>query len=282
MLERRRSLQEVPFRALERHLPLQGTDVRLRFARHKYSIETGQEFCRALTHRLAFSMRTIPVVPGALVVLSLGFATSALGQDLIDVQTLDATIRADIRYASPDNFVGEPVDGYEAPKCLLSRPAAEALVRVQVSLRKDELGLYILDCYRPQRGVNHFVRWAADTVDLRTKQEFYPNVRKSRLFADGYIASRSGHSRGSTVDLTVARLADDGPGEQLDMGTPFDFLDPTSNTESPEITPAQLANRLRLRDAMEEGGFRNYAAEWWHYTLQDEPYPDTYFDRVIR
>ena len=282
MLERRRSVQEVPLRALERHMPLQGTDVRLRFAWYKNITETGQEFCRALNHRLAFSMRTIPVVPGALVVLSLGFATSALGQDLIDVQTLDATIRADIRYAGPDNFVGVPVDGYDAPKCLLSRAASEALAGVQSLLREDGLGLYVFDCYRPQRGVDHFVRWAKDTAEVRTKAEYYPFVAKSRLFDQGYIASRSGHSRASTVDLTLAHRAEDGPGEQLEMGTPFDFFDPTSNTESPEITPAQLANRLRLRDAMEEGGFRNYAAEWWHYTLQDEPYPDTYFDRVIR
>jgi D-alanyl-D-alanine dipeptidase len=282
VLERRRSVQEVPFRALERHMPLQGTDVRLRFARYKYNIETGHEFCRALNHRLAFSMRTIPVVAGALVVLSLGFATSALGQDLIDVQTLDATIRADIRYAGPDNFVGEPVDGYEAPKCLLSRAAAEALAGVQSLLREDGLGLYVFDCYRPQRGVDHFVRWAADTADVRTKAEYYPNVQKSRLFKDGYIASRSGHSRASTVDLTLARLADDGPGGPLDMGTAFDFLDPLSTTESPEITPKQLANRLLLRTAMEDGGFRNYAAEWWHYTSRDEPFPDEYFDVVVR
>jgi len=206
----------------------------------------------------------------------------AWGQDFADVQALDATIRAEIRYAGPDNFVGAPVDGYAAPKCLLSRAAGEALARVQSKLRGDELGLYIFDCYRPQRGVDHFVRWAADTADVQTKAEYYPNVRKSRLFADGYIATRSGHSRGSTVDLTLARLADDGSGEQLDMGTPFDFLDPLSTTESTDVTREQLANRLRLRAAMEEGGFRNYAAEWWHYTLRDEPYPDEYFDKVIR
>jgi D-alanyl-D-alanine dipeptidase len=227
-------------------------------------------------------MRLTKIALPALGCLVFSSPSLAWGQDFVDVQTLDATIRADIRYAGPGNFVGEPVDGYAAPKCLLSRAAGEALARVQSMLREVELGLYIFDCYRPQRGVDHFVRWAADTADVRTKAEYYPNVRKSRLFADGYIATRSGHSRGSTIDLTLARLADDGPGEQLDMGTPFDFLDPLSTTESTDVTPEQRANRLNLRDAMEEGGFRNYAAEWWHYTLRDEPYPDEYFDQVIR
>lgn len=224
-------------------------------------------------------MRRIPVV---LLWLSSGVATAASGQDLVDVRAFDASIVTDMRYAGPSNFVGEPVDGYAAPTCVLSRAAAEALSRVQSGLEKDGLGLLVFDCYRPQRAVNHFVRWAEDTADLRTKPEYYPNVRKSRLFAEGYIASRSGHSRASTVDLTIVRLADDGMATPLDMGTPFDFFDPRSHTESPDVTPQQLANRLRLRYAMEEGGFRNYAAEWWHYTLRDEPHPDEYFDQVIR
>lgn len=205
--------------------------------------------------------------------------------DLVDVRELEPSIRADIRYAGSDNFVGAPVDGYEAPKCLLARPAAEALASVQRSLADESLGLLVYDCYRPQRAVDHFVRWARDTSDLRTKAAHYPNVDKTRLFEEGYIAERSGHTRGSTVDLTLVRLtpADDRiEAEPLDMGTPYDFFDPRSHTESPEITESQLANRLRLRDAMEAGGFRNYEAEWWHYTLRDEPWPETYFDIVVR
>lgn len=208
--------------------------------------------------------------------------------DLVDVERIEPSIRAEIRYAGSNNFVGTPVDGYEAATCLLSRAAAEALAGVQRVLAADGLALLVYDCYRPQRAVDHFVRWASDTTDVATKPEFYPNVDKSRLFDDGYIAERSGHSRGSTVDLTLVRVsrAEGAEGdailgdeaEPLDMGTPYDFFDPRSHTESPEITERQLANRLRLRDAMEEGGFQNYTAEWWHYTLRDEPYPDAYFD----
>jgi len=222
------------------------------------------------------------VVLSALLMLSSCVVTAAPGQDLIDVRELDASIGTDMRYARADNFVGQPVDGYETAKCLLSRPAAEALTRVQSNLKEDGFGLLVFDCYRPQRAVDHFVRWAADTANVRTKEEYYPDVQKSRLFDEGYIASRSGHSRASTVDLTLGHRRADGSVEPLDMGTPFDFFDPRSNTEAPDLAPDQLESRLRLRDAMEAGGFRNYAAEWWHYTLRDEPYPDEYFDLPIR
>ena len=210
---------------------------------------------------------------------------AAPNPDLVDVRELEPSIRTDIRYAGSDNFVGGPVDGYESPACLLARPAAEALAGVQRELAAEELGLLVYDCYRPQRAVDHFVRWAADTADLGTKEAYYPNVEKSRLFEEGYIAERSGHSRGATIDLTLVRapVAADAPADEpLDMGTPYDFLDPRSHTESPEVADEQRANRLRLRAAMEAGGFRNYEAEWWHYTLRDEPYPDTYFDLPIR
>ncbi|MFW6088866.1 MAG: M15 family metallopeptidase [Gemmatimonadota bacterium] len=213
-------------------------------------------------------------------------AVGAPAPDLVDVRRIEPSIRSEIRYAGSNNFVGTPVDGYEAATCLLSRAAAEALADVQRELAADGLGVLVYDCYRPQRAVDHFVRWAADTADVTTKPEFYPNVDKSRLFEEGYIAERSGHSRGSTVDLTLVRLSEanraDGAAELLDMGTPYDFFDPRSHTESPEITDRQLANRLRLRDAMEAEGFQNYAAEWWHYTLREEPYPDSYFDIPIR
>ena len=211
--------------------------------------------------------------------------------DLVDVQQIEPSIRTEIRYAGADNFVGEPVVGYQAAKCLLARSAAEALAGVQRELAAAGLGLLVYDCYRPQRAVDHFVRWAADTADRATKAAYYPNVDKSRLFAEGYIAERSGHSRGATVDLTLVRepsvAADADPAggheaEPLDMGTPYDFFDPRSHTESPEVTEEQLANRLRLREAMGAGGFRNYEAEWWHYTLRDEPYPDRFFDVPVR
>lgn len=215
---------------------------------------------------------------------------TAAPADLVDVQDIEPSIRTDIRYAGSNNFVGAPVDGYEAAKCLLSRPAAEALARVQRRLTADGLGLLVYDCYRPQRAVDHFVRWAEDTADVSTKSEFYPDVEKSRLFEEGYIAERSGHSRGSTVDLTLVREpttgvdvdSGDAAAGPLDMGTPYDFFDPRSHTESSEVTEEQSTNRLRLRQSMEAEGFRNYEAEWWHYTLRAEPYPDSYFDTAIR
>lgn len=202
--------------------------------------------------------------------------------DLVDVREIEPSIRTDIRYAGSRNFVGEAVDGYEAARCLLSRPAAEALAEAQRELAPRGLGLLVYDCYRPQRAVDHFVRWAADTADTRTKARYYPNVAKSRLFEEGYIAERSGHSRASTVDLTLVRAdSAEGSAEPVDMGTPYDFFDPRSHTESPLVTEAQRVSRFRLREVMEAAGFRNYEAEWWHYTLRDEPYPGSYFDVPI-
>jgi D-alanyl-D-alanine dipeptidase len=199
--------------------------------------------------------------------------------DLVDLASVDPTIDVVARYAGSDNFVGAPVDGYGAPRCWLTRPAAEALAWVQRDLRSEGLGLRVYDCYRPQRAVDHFVRWAADPDDLATKAEHYPNVAKSRLFAEGYVAERSSHSRGSTVDLTLVRLAD---GEPLDMGSPWDFFDPVSHTDSQAVSREARSHRMRLRATMDRHGFENHPKEWWHYTLRDEPYPDRYRDVPIR
>jgi D-alanyl-D-alanine dipeptidase len=200
------------------------------------------------------------------------------------VSLADAAPRVglDLRYAGARNFVGTPIDGYEAPVCLLTEPAARALARVQHDLEADGLGLRVFDCYRPERAVAHFARWARDLGDRRTQAEYYPRVDKAALFAEGYIAERSGHSRGSTVDLTLVGRRPDGSLAELDMGTAFDLFDPRSHTQSPEVPPAARANRLRLRAAMERRGFRNLPLEWWHYTLADEPYPDRTFDVPVR
>ena len=200
----------------------------------------------------------------------------------VDVGQLDPSIAIDMRYAGANNFVGKRVDGYLAPRCLLAAPAAEALVRVQRNLEKQGYGLLIYDCYRPQRAVDHFVRWAQDLSDLRTKPRHYPSVDKSRLFELGYIAAKSGHSRGSTVDLTVGRKNKDGELVPLDMGTDYDFFDPSSHTESEDVSDDDLANRLLLRAAMESGGFANYSKEWWHYTLENEKYPSNYWDVPVQ
>jgi len=199
--------------------------------------------------------------------------------DLVDLAGVAPSIALDIRYAGSDNFVGAPVDGYGAPRCWLTRPAAEALALVQRDLASEGLGLLVYDCYRPQRAVDHFVRWAADPTDLATKAEHYPNVAKDRLFAEGYVAARSSHSRGSTVDLTLVRRAD---GEPLDMGSPWDFFDPLSHGDSRAVSRQARSHRMRLRAVMDRHGFEPYEPEWWHFTLRDEPFPDRYRDVPIR
>lgn len=184
-------------------------------------------------------------------------------------------VRLDIRYFGENNFVGAPVDGYKGPFAILTKEAADALAKVQEEVRSLGYTLLIYDAYRPQKAVDHFKRWSQDPSDTKTKADHYPDLEKSRLFKMGYIASRSGHSRGSTVDLT---LADAATGEPLDMGGPFDFFGEVSHQDTPLITEEQAANRRILKDAMERHGFEAYAKEWWHYTLADEPYPETYFD----
>jgi D-alanyl-D-alanine dipeptidase len=184
----------------------------------------------------------------------------------------------DIRYAGFHNFVGRPIDGYGAPRCLLTQAAADALAEVARDLAPGGLVIKAFDCYRPARAVANFVRWARDPRDQTAKAEFYPDVDKRTLFRDGYIASRSGHTRGSTIDLTLARP----DGAELDMGTPFDFFSPKSWTAAAGVTAQQHANRMRLAAAMQRRGFRPYPKEWWHFTLRGEPFPDTYFDVPVQ
>jgi D-alanyl-D-alanine dipeptidase len=210
--------------------------------------------------------------------IALSPARTAAAADLVDIRTLVPDIAEDIKYAGHDNFVGAPVDGYRAPKCLLKRPAAEALARVERNLRTQHLRLKLWDCYRPARAVAHFVRWAHDLDDQRSKAAHYPNLDKRALLGD-YIAPVSGHSRGGTADLTLQQCAVDGTHcAPLDMGTGFDFFDVRAHTDAADVTLAQHANRLRLRAAMTRGGFGNYPLEWWHYTLTPEPTPHTIYD----
>jgi len=208
-------------------------------------------------------------------------ATTPAEADLVDIASLVPDIALDIRYAGRENFVGAPVDGYEAPKCYLRTAAAEALARIESDLRRDGLRLKLFDCYRPARAVAHFVRWAADLDDQRTKAAHYPDLDKRLLLGD-YIAPVSGHSRGFTVDLTLQRCEAAGRCAPLDMGTPFDFFDPLANTADPRITGDQRANRARLVEAMRAGGFANYAMEWWHYTLDPMPSPAPLHDVLVR
>ena len=184
----------------------------------------------------------------------------------------------EIRYYSTYNFVGERIDGYMAPVAIMTVKAANALKEVSDELAEKGYRLKIYDAYRPQRAVNHFIRWAENVEDIRMKPYFYPDVPKSELFEREYIMARSGHSRGSTVDLT---LLDVKTGKELDMGGVFDWFGELSHPDYENITPQQKANRLILREAMIKHGFAPLDSEWWHFTLKNEPYPDTYFDFPI-
>lgn len=197
----------------------------------------------------------------------------------VDVSTLAPGLLLEMRYVTPHNFVGAVIDGYERPVCYLTRPAAEALAHVVADLEPRGLTLKVYDCYRPARAVAHFIRWARNLADQKTKAEYYPEVDKSTLFRDGYIAARSGHSRGATVDLTLARRD---TGVALDMGTPFDFFSQRSWPSDRSVSMDAQRNRTLLAQAMRARGFRPYDKEWWHFTLRNEPYPQTYFDFPIR
>lgn len=185
----------------------------------------------------------------------------------------------DMRYTGSENFVGRPIAGYDAPTCLLTHQALAAVARVQEQLTEFGLGLKVFDCYRPARAVADFASWARDPSDQKRKADYYPSVDKSRLFELGYIAERSGHSRGSTLDVT---LVDARSGAELDMGGAYDLFDTRSWPSDQTVGAQARANRMLLQDVMVANGFRPLKEEWWHFTLNQEPHPDTYFDFLVR
>ena len=185
----------------------------------------------------------------------------------------------EIRYYGTYNFVGTRIDGYEAPIAMLTKKAAKALKAVSDDVMAKGYRLKIYDAYRPQKAVDHFVRWAADVADTTMKYCFYPNLDKSVLFEQDYIMAKSGHTRGSTVDLTLFDMA---TGKELDMGGTFDWFGEESHPDYRGITDEQYAHRMILRTAMLSHGFKPLDSEWWHFTLADEPYPDTYFTFPLR
>jgi D-alanyl-D-alanine dipeptidase len=199
--------------------------------------------------------------------------------DFVYLLDLEPSIKIELRYFSNNNFIGQPIDGYHRSTIILSKPTALALQKVQSALEKKGLGLKIFDAYRPQRAVNHFVRWAKVLNDTVMKKSYYPDVPKSELFKRGYIASKSGHSRGSTVDLTLIDL---NTGKELDMGSPYDFFGVQSHPFYKKITDEQRENRMLLRRVMLNNGFKPYENEWWHFTLRDEPFPNQYFDFPVK
>ncbi len=184
------------------------------------------------------------------------------------------SIIQEIRYYSTYNFVGDRIDGYEEPVAILTKEAARALKSVSNEMNAQGFRLKIFDTYRPVKAVKHFILWGIEDQDLRMKPFFYPDLEKQELFARGYIAKQSSHSRGSTVDLT---LLDMNTGMEVDMGSPFDLFSERSHPDSREVTEEQYENRMLLQKAMIRSGFQPIDCEWWHFTLEDEPFPDTYF-----
>ena len=228
--------------------------------------------------------------------------TKGLPRGFVYLDAVDPTILVDLRYAGHHNFVGRPIPGYGAKRAVMTEAAAKALRDAQALAREQRLTLKVYDAYRPQRATDAFVAWSQDLGDEKMKAEFYPNLAKSIIFREGYVSARSGHTRGSTVDLTLVPL--DVPAEEtyfdgqalraatlpqgqrwgdnsIDMGTGFDAFDPLAHTANPAIGEPARANRALLKQIMKQTGFDNYPNEWWHYTLRAEPFPDTYFDFSI-
>jgi len=191
---------------------------------------------------------------------------------------IDPTIKKELRYYTSKNFVGTPIDGYMKNKIIISIPAAKALKKIQTKLLDSGLSLKIFDAYRPQQAVDHFVRWAKIMNDTLKKQLYYPDIKKSELFKLGFIALKSGHTRGSTVDLSIVDIKTN---KELDMGSYYDFFGEKSHPFYKKITKTQMKNRMLLRTIMIKNGFIPYDNEWWHFTLKDEPYPTTYFNFTI-
>ena len=202
-----------------------------------------------------------------------------LPKGFVYLKDIDATIKSELRYLSTNNFIGKPIDGYINNTIILSQPTAVALKKIQQKLLQFNLSLKIFDAYRPQQAVNHFVKWAKVLDDTLMKKQFYPKVPKSKLFQLGFIASKSGHTRGSTVDLTIVDLS---TGKELNMGSPYDFFGSESHPKHKKLNKNQRANRLLLRNLMLTNGFKPYENEWWHFTLRNEPFPKTYFNFPIK
>ena len=217
------------------------------------------ENCEVMNGKNSYSLA--PALPG-------GFVVSDVVPDVIQ----------EIRYHSSYNFVGERIDAYNTPVAILSNEAAKALKKASDDFTSQGYYIKIFDAYRPQTAVNHFIRWSQDKNDEKMKVFFYPDVNKEDLFKLGYIVAKSSNSRGSTLDMT---LVDAKTGKEIDTGSPFNLFDEIAHLNSNKITSVQQQNREIIKNTLERNGFNSFSTEWWHYTLRDEPYPDTYFDFSI-
>ena len=202
-----------------------------------------------------------------------------LPDGFVYLSDVDKTIKSELRYLSSNNFIGKPIDGYSNNRVIITKPAAINLKKIQTELLKKGFSLKIFDAYRPQQAVNHFVKWAKVLNDTLMKKEYYPEVHKSELFKLGYIASKSGHTRGSTLDVTIINIK---TAKELDMGSPYDFFGVQSHPFFPKISKEQKENRVFLRAIMLQNNFKPYENEWWHFTLIEEPFPNTYFNFPVK
>jgi D-alanyl-D-alanine dipeptidase len=216
-----------------------------------------------------------------LITLLLSFTLNAqkLPKGFVYLKDLVPSIKIELRYYSSNNFIGRPIHGYKSNRLIMTKEAALSLKKIQQKLLKKELSLKIFDAYRPQQAVSHFVAWAKVLNDTLMKNKYYPRVAKSNLFKNGYIASKSAHSRGSTVDLTIT---DAKTATELDMGSPYDFFGIESHPKYQHIPDPQKKNRMLLRKVMLANGFKPYENEWWHFTLKKEPFPNTYFKFSVK
>ena len=206
-------------------------------------------------------------------------SSQKIPRGFVILSNIDDTIQSELRYLGTNNFIGTPIDGYYKNCVIVTKETAFALKKVPQILLKKGLSLKIFDAYRPQQSVDHFVRWGKVLNDTLMKKKYYPDVPKSKLFEQGYIALKSGHSRGSTVDLTIVQRAS---GKELDMGSIYDFFGEKSHPFFKKISEHQQENRLFLRKTMLANGFKPYENEWWHFTLKKEPFPKTYFNFPVK
>ena len=225
-------------------------------------------YISAITVSMNFKLSILLVLVANQLIAQLPDGFVYVKQEIPDIQT-------ELRYCLGNNFVGETIDGYINEVCILTTQATKALKKVQADLKTQNLALKIFDAYRPQRAVNHFRTWARNLDDTLKKQEYYPNVDKRNLFKKQYIASRSRHSSGSTLEVTLVDLK---TGKEMDMGTPYDYFGPESWAYYNGLTEDQKSNRLLLQTMMNKHGFRTYPQEWWHFTLRGEPFLGQYFD----
>ena len=219
------------------------------------------------------------IIQGTILFFSFILNAQKLPNAFVYLEDIAPTIKIELRYFSDNNFIGKPIPGYKNNRLIITKETAKSLKKIQQELLKRALGLKIFDAYRPQEAVDYFITWSKQLNDTLMKTQYYPKVAKSNLFKSGYIALKSGHSRGSTIDLTIVDIK---TGKELDMGSAYDFFGIQSHPRYQNISDTHKKNRMLLRKIMLANGFKPYENEWWHFTLKQEPFPNTYFKFPVK